>query len=544
MAEILPAAFLDKMKRLLGDEYEQFVTSYQSPRAYGLRVNTLKADVSEWLALTPMKDIKDPIPWSMDGFYYPETGRPGTHPHYHAGLYYIQEPSAMLPVELLDVRPGNKVLDLCAAPGGKSVQIGARLRGEGVLVSNDNAYERTKPLAKNIAMAGIRNAVVLNEEPERLAERFPMWFDRILVDAPCSGEGMFRKDESMAASWEKHSVERCSAMQRDILVHAAAMLAPGGRMLYSTCTFSPEENEEQIAVFLRNHPDFSVVPAAAEGGLQPGRPDWIDPVIAEEAGYELAGSLSGAVRIWPHRVLGEGHFAVVLQRNEDAEDGAAGVFHTDSDGPANKASGGEGDYTSQALRISPPSHRDNGGSLREGKKRQRRDDRRESVGKPGKKDIGGRRSIEDSLDPVGSWATFCRENLCLHPDGELVAEAVQDKVVLKYFMLPSLEGLKVVRGGWLVGEAKRNRFTPSQPLAMALTREQALRSVSWGGQDERVMRYLRGETLFLTREELVLRNGASAKGYVLVCVDGFPLGWGKYSEGMLKNELAAGWRRV
>jgi 16S rRNA C967 or C1407 C5-methylase (RsmB/RsmF family)/NOL1/NOP2/fmu family ribosome biogenesis protein len=550
MKETLPAAFLDKMKGLLVEEFEQFVNSYNSPRAYGLRINPLKLDAGKWHDLLPMGKHSQPIPWSSDGFYYSEEDRPGTHPYYNAGLYYIQEPSAMLPVELLDVRPGHRVLDLCAAPGGKSVQIGGRLLGRGVLVSNDNAYERTKPLAKNIAMAGIRNAIVLNEEPERLAAVFPLWFDRILVDAPCSGEGMFRKDESMAASWERHSVERCSAMQRDILVHAAAMLAPGGQMLYSTCTFSPEENEEQIAAFLAANRDFSVVPLHPASGLQSGRPDWIGEAAANLAGKDVTDSLKGAVRVWPHHTVGEGHFAVLLTRQADASYGgenlqnvssreyfddvskareAAPAF-TDRSGSSRSAAGGRAKATMQN------SMRKQGAGYPES-----------PIGRNGRKPRDGQShgaARGERVDPVAAWEDFCRENLLLDSTEDEVAEAFQDKVFFRYRGLPSLEGLKVIRGGWLLGEAKKQRFIPSQPLSMGLKAEQAARSVCWSWQDERVSRFLRGETLFIEPEELLLQGGVSAKGYVLVCVDGFPLGWGKYVDGMLKNELAAGWRRI
>jgi NOL1/NOP2/sun family putative RNA methylase len=297
----LPQPFLDKMKLLLDDEYDDWLASYEEERWYGLRVNTLKVSADEYMAMTPWAARLTPIPWAASAFYYDQEARPGKHPHYHAGLYYMQEPSAMVPAELLDVQPGHRVLDLCAAPGGKSTQLGAKLQGEGLLVSNDNAGERTKALARNIELAGIRNAIVLNEEPAALAARFPSYFDRVLVDAPCSGEGMFRKDESMIDQWAKHSVQRCAGMQRVILQHAAEMVAPGGMLVYSTCTFSPEENEAQIAELLAARPDYAVVPIEPAHGWAAGLP----------AGNE---TLTGTVRLWPHRVQGEGHYAAVLRR--------------------------------------------------------------------------------------------------------------------------------------------------------------------------------------------------------------------------------------
>ncbi|HTG68093.1 MAG TPA: RsmB/NOP family class I SAM-dependent RNA methyltransferase, partial [Candidatus Udaeobacter sp.] len=308
----LPRKFTEKMEKLLGNEFDKFMSSYEAPRVYGLRINRLKLSALNWKKLSPMGETVRPIPWAEDGLYYKEGERPGKHPHYHAGLYYIQEPSAMAPVELLDVQPGHRVLDLCAAPGGKSTQIAGKLQGSGVLVTNDNARERTKALAKNIELAGVRNAVVLNEEPAAIAAAFPAWFDRILVDAPCSGEGMFRKDDSMIADWEKHSVLRCSVMQRDILRDAAAMLAPGGIIVYSTCTFSPEENEQQIAAFLAEHDDFFVEAVPHQFGWTAGRTD----LAAETAQLdsERLQSIQGTVRLWPHLIEGEGHYAAVLRR--------------------------------------------------------------------------------------------------------------------------------------------------------------------------------------------------------------------------------------
>ena len=190
ISDKLPAGFVEKMKDLLGDELPAFLDSYEEPRAYGLRVNTLKMDATAFRERSPF--TLSPVPWVKEGFYYEEGERPGKHVYYHAGLYYIQEPSAMAPVELLDVQPCQRVLDLCAAPGGKSTQIAAKLQGSGVLVVNDNHSDRVKALVKNLELFGVRNAVVLHERPERMVGPLAGYFDRILIDAPCSGEGMFR----------------------------------------------------------------------------------------------------------------------------------------------------------------------------------------------------------------------------------------------------------------------------------------------------------------------------------------------------------------
>lgn len=294
MAAQLPSSFSERMMDLLGTDYNQFADSYKETPNGGVRVNTLKISVEKLKALSTLE--LEPIPWCPTGFYTEDGARPGKHPHYHAGLYYIQEPSAMAPVELLDVQPGDRVLDLCAAPGGKSTQISAKLSGEGLLVTNDLHPERTKALAKNLELYGVRNGIVLNESPDHIAAAFPLYFDKILIDAPCSGEGMFRKDEDMVKQWDSGTPAKYAAMQRDILRSAATALAPGGTLVYSTCTFATEENEEIIAEFISEHPQFSVITVGGTGSFAPG-----------------FGELSGTARLWPHKVKGEGHFMAVLQ---------------------------------------------------------------------------------------------------------------------------------------------------------------------------------------------------------------------------------------
>lgn len=294
MAAQLPSSFSERMMDLLGTDYNQFADSYKETPNGGVRVNTLKISVEKLQALSTLE--LEPIPWCPTGFYTEDGARPGKHPHYHAGLYYIQEPSAMAPVELLDVQPGDRVLDLCAAPGGKSTQISAKLSGEGLLVTNDLHPERTKALAKNLELYGVRNGIVLNESPDHIAAAFPLYFDKILIDAPCSGEGMFRKDEDMVKQWDSGTPAKYAAMQRDILRSAATALAPGGTLVYSTCTFATEENEEIIAEFISEHPQFSVITVGGTGSFAPG-----------------FGELSGTARLWPHKVKGEGHFMAVLQ---------------------------------------------------------------------------------------------------------------------------------------------------------------------------------------------------------------------------------------
>ncbi|MGE4282368.1 MAG: RsmF rRNA methyltransferase first C-terminal domain-containing protein, partial [Clostridia bacterium] len=298
----LPEKFLDKMKDLLKEEYEAFLKSYDEQRFYGLRVNTLKVSVEQFLKASPFE--LDAISWAEDGFYYHEGDAPGKHPYYHAGLYYIQEPSAMAPGAIIDAKPGDKILDLCAAPGGKTIQIAAKLNGQGVLVANDINAGRVKALVKNIELYGVTNAVITNETPQHLADKFAGYFDKILVDAPCSGEGMMRKDEQAAKSWEKYDVHTCCTMQRDILEYADRMLKDRGIICYSTCTFSPEENEGSIEWFLNRNPDYKVLSIEKAEGMDKGRHDWVE-------GREV---LDRCIRFWPHKVKGEGHFVALLQK--------------------------------------------------------------------------------------------------------------------------------------------------------------------------------------------------------------------------------------
>ncbi|GJM74099.1 23S rRNA methyltransferase [Paenibacillus macerans] len=398
--------------------------------------------------------------------------------------------------------------------GGKSTQIAARLNGKGVLVTNDIHAERTKALAKNIELYGVRNAVVLNEAPERIARAFPHYFDKILIDAPCSGEGMFRKDEDMARQWERHSIEKCTVMQRDILKTAAAMLAPGGRIVYSTCTFAPEENEAMIAEFLLGNPDFEVVPVPRDTGITPGRPDWLDWLSGEEGGVmasvpeEVKKQTAGCGRLWPHKVEGEGHFVAVLERNREAhapEAELAGGHERIASRPNGKSRGGKA--VRPSLRSRPAAGAD-------------------------KKGLGEREMLE-------SWRAFAAEHLRAEPPGTPLTFG--GNVYLSPVAKEQLDGLKVVRPGWYAGTVK----TAGLRQGIRWLRRGAFR----GGQNARLVRdggeavrYLKGETLEIEASRVHTRDGANPKGYVLVTVDGYSLGWGKWQNGLLKNEYPAGWR--
>ena len=298
---MLPELFLKRMEAQLGPEYPEYLTSLERPRAVALRFNPQKGEAPALPFAT------SPVPWEPLGYYYDPDARPGLHPYHDAGVYYLQEASAMAPAVLLDPQPGEKILDLCAAPGGKTTQIAGKMAGQGLLVCNEIHPKRARILSQNVERMGISNALVLNETPATLAQRFHGFFDRILVDAPCSGEGMFRKEAAAVADWSPELVDMCARRQGEILDAAAGMLRPGGRLVYSTCTFAPQEDEEAVASFLARHPDYAPEKVDAP---------WFTP------------GENGSFRLWPHKLLGEGHFAAVLRRMDGNGEGgnpASGV---------------------------------------------------------------------------------------------------------------------------------------------------------------------------------------------------------------------------
>lgn len=451
----LPQAFEHKMKDLLGDEYSTYLRSYDLPKYRGFRINTLKVSKEKWQSMNPFQEVKG-VPWCEEGFYYGEEERPGKHPYYFAGLYYIQEPSAMAPGAYIPIEEGDKVLDLCAAPGGKSTQVGARLGQTGLLVSNDISASRAKTLAKNIENFGIRYSIVTSETSEKLGTRWQGYFDKILIDAPCSGEGMFRKDEEAVKSWETYGVEYCCKLQESILEDAAKMLKPNGMILYSTCTFSPEENEQMIATFLEQHPDFHIVPLEPKGGILKGRADWAN-------GDE---SLSGTLRLWPHHIEGEGHFVCLLERVNE------GI----SSKPVKSSYKRLKDYPVAAEFFREQTHF----------------------------------SMEEEVQELKGKLYLIR------PDG------------------PPLDGLRVLRSGLFLGEIKNKRFEPSHGVLLAFPKEMFKHTIDFKGDDEYIIRYLKGETLLYEAE----------KGYHVICIDGYPLGWVKAQNSTLKNQYPPSWRMM
>ena len=274
----LPEAFLRRMKERLGKDFPAFLASYEEAPYKGLRVNTLKISPAEFSRRAPF-----PLGGEVaDGCFYLEEEKPGADPYHFAGLYYLQEPSAMTVAPFADPCKKERVLDLCAAPGGKTTQIAAKMRGEGILIANEIDPARAKILSQNVERMGIANCAVTSAAPEKLAEKFPAYFDTVLVDAPCSGEGMFKKEPNAIPEWSEQNVARCALRQRTILDEAAKMLCAGGRLIYSTCTFAEEEDEWQIGDFLRRHPAFSL--------------------LCEK-------------KLYPHEFRGEGHFCAVLEKN-------------------------------------------------------------------------------------------------------------------------------------------------------------------------------------------------------------------------------------
>lgn len=275
----LPEKFLKRMRERLGKDYPAFLASYERPPYKALRVNTLKVSLEDFLDIAPFR-LGERTDWEENGFYIEEE-KAGAFAEHFAGLYYLQEPSAMCVGELTAACPKGRVLDLCAAPGGKTTQVAAQMKGDGILISNEIDAGRAKILSQNVERMGIRNCAVTNASPFQLAEKFPAYFDLVLADAPCSGEGMFKKEPEAIPHWSENNVSLCAARQREILDCAAEMVAGGGEIVYSTCTFSEEEDEEQVRAFLRRHPDF---------------------VLERER------------KLYPHEFKGEGHYCARLRR--------------------------------------------------------------------------------------------------------------------------------------------------------------------------------------------------------------------------------------
>lgn len=457
----LPIEFEKKMKAFLGDEWDDFLYSYDNNRFQALRFNTLKVQSQEerMRILKTLKISSDKkVSWANEAYYFDENVRPGKHPYHEMGLYYIQEPSAMSAAALLAPKPGMRVLDLCAAPGGKSTQLATYLGDSGLLVSNEINTQRCRILSQNIERMGIKNAIVTNEDSFVLASHFPGFFNAIQVDAPCSGEGMFRKLPEAIEQWSMENVAICAERQKEILDNAAVMLKPGGVIVYSTCTFSKEENEDVIEYFLERHPDFT---------------------------------LEEMERFWPHKVDGEGHFVAKLVRRGCVDTGLKADRKTKN----NKNSKNRKNETKPAL-------------------------------------------TEENMKLLSE---FLDETI----SEDMAAWIKNSRLVMfgeQLYRLPDMEvdikGLKVQRAGLHIGEFKKQRFEPSHSLALALKLSEAKNVVKLTWDDPQTTGFFNGQSVMLSDEQ----TAECKKGWALVCVDGYPAGWGKVNGAQVKNHYPKGLR--
>ncbi|WHE88194.1 RsmB/NOP family class I SAM-dependent RNA methyltransferase [Lachnoanaerobaculum gingivalis] len=460
----LPRSYVDAMKELLEEDYDAYIKSLDEKPYVGIRTNLLKLEPEKLKEILD-RDFKE-IPWVKEGFYFEEERGVLTtpslsniekiksiskNPYYFAGLYYIQEPSAMTPAMVAGIKPGDKVLDLCAAPGGKSTQAAAHLQGEGLLVSNDFSASRVKALQKNIEVSGIDNVLITNEDPKNLSKVYIEYFDKIIVDAPCSGEGMFRRDSAVFRAYLGRGPEFFTGLQVSILNEAAKMLRPGGTLVYSTCTYSKVEDEGSLSEFLENHPDFKI--------------DKIKP----DFGFEESKILPGTIRLFPHKIKGEGHFVARLKKDERA--------------------------------------------LEKDENKTKDKKKRKSLKLP-----------EELLEFLGKIKRYWDyERIFINKDYAyyLPKDALIDK------------SLHYIRTGLLLGEIKKNRFEPFQALAMNIKFDEWENPLNLSATDERVIKYLKGETIEADDEYMGIR---------LVCVDGFSLGFVKQNKKSCKNKYYQGWR--
>ena len=428
----LPQAFVNRMKALLQDEAAAFLRSYEEPYQRGLRLNPMKMVDA---ALVP--GLLDPVPWEETGYYLEQESTAGALPLHEAGAYYLQEPSAMLPAAVLNPQPGEKVLDLCAAPGGKTTQLALRMKGQGLLVCNEPVPKRAQILSRNVERMGITNALVVSSLPGPLAKRWPGGFDAIQVDAPCSGEGMFRRHPETREEWTEDSPAGCAKRQAEILDSAAEMLRPGGRLVYSTCTLNAIENEETVAAFCERHPDF-----------------------APEA-FELPGASAptGMLTCYPHRMRGEGHFVAHLRRRGE------GVARMNTDA---------------------------------------------SLPRPDKAML---KALRDFLPTAPVPTAMLGDTLVCLPE------------------CPDVRGLKVLRVGLHLGAMKGKVFKPDHAWAVSNTPPQVQRVPL---NEEEARRYQAGETIAVSDD---------LRGYALPTLHGLALGWGKISDGVMKNHYPKGLRR-
>lgn len=475
----LPIEFEKKMKAFLGDEWDDFLYSYDNNRFQALRFNTLKVQSHEEIMriLMVLEISSDKrVSWADEAYYFDENVRPGKHPYHEMGLYYIQEPSAMSAAALLAPKPGMRVLDLCAAPGGKSTQLATYLGDSGLLVSNEINTQRSRILSQNIERMGIKNAIVTNEDSFVLASHFPGFFNAIQVDAPCSGEGMFRKLPEAIEQWSMENVAICAARQKEILDNAAVMLKPGGVIVYSTCTFSKEENEDVIEYFLERHPDFT---------------------------------LEEMERFWPHKVDGEGHFVAKLVRRGSVNE--LGADYDVCEDSCNKVE-------DTGLKVDRKTKKNKNS-------KNRKNETKPALTKENMKLLS--EFLDETIsEDVAAWIKNSRlvmfgEQLYRLPDMEV-----------------DIKGLKVQRAGLHIGEFKKQRFEPSHSLALALKLNDAKNLVKLTCDNPQTIGFFNGQSVVLSDEQ----TAECKKGWALVCVDGYTAGWGKVNGTQVKNHYPKGLR--
>ena len=475
----LPIEFEKKMKAFLGNEWDDFLYSYDNNRFQALRFNTLKVQSTEerMRILKTLKISSDKkVSWADEAYYFDENVRPGKHPYHEMGLYYIQEPSAMSAAALLAPKPGMRVLDLCAAPGGKSTQLATYLGDSGLLVSNEINTQRSRILSQNIERMGIKNAIVTNEDSFVLASHFPGFFNAIQVDAPCSGEGMFRKLPEAIEQWSMENVAICAARQKEILDNAAVMLKPEGVIVYSTCTFSKEENEDVIECFLERHPDFT---------------------------------LEEMERFWPHKVDGEGHFVAKLVRRGSVNE--LGADYDVCEDSCNKVE-------DTGLKVDRKTKKNKNS-------KNRKNETKPALTKENMKLLS--EFLDETIsEDVAAWIKNSRlvmfgEQLYRLPDMEV-----------------DIKGLKVQRAGLHIGEFKKQRFEPSHSLALALKLNDAKNLVKLTCDNPQTIGFFNGQSVVLSDEQ----TAECKKGWALVCVDGYTAGWGKVNGTQVKNHYPKGLR--
>lgn len=503
------------MQDMLGEAYPAFLRSYEDNKYQALRVNPWKASAQEVQEKSSFH-LKQ-VPWEPNGFYYESDDQPGKHPWHEAGVYYIQEPSAMAPAAYLEAQPSERILDLCAAPGGKTTQIASYMKGQGILVCNEIHPARAKILSENVERMGIPNAMVTNESPQKLAEIFDEYFDRILVDAPCSGEGMFRKNEEACDEWSLENVRICAERQDEILDCAASMLRPGGRIVYSTCTFAPAENEGSMAKFLTRHPEYELLEIPVYEGMEQGIPAWAYTHGNEDNGLDAEAvapmHIERTIRLWPHKLQGEGHYLAVLQKNGEVPQGYEGFlkYGKECGIQADAALGGSGKKNKNAF--------DNKKAYSSKNKLQ------------GSKNIQGNKTAEGIRLYLDFEQEALMKSLLDTKHGGFLTFGDQLYLIPKD--MPSVQGLKVLRPGLHLGTIKKERFEPSHALALNLHAEEVQRVMQLTSKDPQAQAFINGQTL----------NYDGEKGWYLIQVDGYSLGWGKLAGAVMKNHYPKGLRK-